>query len=168
MSSFLCANNTVAAHFINKFQAQTVKRAQDVKLRCEAFGDQPLNINWIKDKSPFNPREDPRYESIENFTNHGLTAELVIHSTDRRDSALFTCIASNAYGDDDCNIQLIMQGKNNLGALFSGLLLDLTVRFFFQNHPTRRKMSKSSSLTVVLPKSSFKRPSTETRSFCSI
>jgi Down syndrome cell adhesion protein len=96
---------------VNKFQAETVKRMQDARLRCEAIGDQPLSINWIKDKLPFNPREDPRFELIENFTNQGLSAELIIHGTDRRDSALYTCIASNSYGDDDCNIQLIMQGN---------------------------------------------------------
>ena len=37
---------------------------------------------------------------------------LEINQTDRRDSALFTCIASNLYGKDEYNVQIIVQGKN--------------------------------------------------------
>lgn len=115
----------MAAEFKNKFHAETVKRMQDARLQCDAMGDQPLTINWTKDKLLFNPREDPRYELIENFTNKGLSAELIIHGTDRRDSALFTCTASNAYGVDEYNIQLIMQGKREDGRVAFGSIINL-------------------------------------------
>ena len=36
---------------------------------------------------------------------------LEINQTDRRDSALFSCIASNLYGKDEYNVQIIVQGK---------------------------------------------------------
>lgn len=46
----------------------------------------------------------------ETHTEHSVVSEIVITDTDRRDSALFSCIARNAYGSDDTNIQLILQG----------------------------------------------------------
>lgn len=52
-----------------------------------------------------------RYENATESKSDSLIAKLSVHSVDRRDSALFTCIASNAYGQDDTNIQLIVQGK---------------------------------------------------------
>lgn len=51
-----------------------------------------------------------RYENATELKSDSLIAKLSVHSVDRRDSALFTCIASNAYGQDDTNIQLIVQG----------------------------------------------------------
>lgn len=47
-------------------------------------------------------------------------SEILIRQADRRDSALFSCVASNAYGRDDTNIQLIVQGKAyNVGNIIS-------------------------------------------------
>lgn len=70
----------------------------------------PITITWLKDKLPFSPREDPRYELLESIVAEGIKSEIVIRNADRRDSALFSCVTSNAYGHDDTNIQLIMQG----------------------------------------------------------
>ncbi|CAG2123263.1 unnamed protein product, partial [Medioppia subpectinata] len=62
-----------------------------------------------KDKLTFNPRDDPRYELLEAIVSEGIKSEIVIRNADRRDSALFSCVTTNAYGHDDTNIQLIMQ-----------------------------------------------------------
>lgn len=43
---------------------------------------------------------------------------LHIKSADRSDSALYTCTALNAYGKDEYNIQVILQGMNFLLSLF--------------------------------------------------
>jgi Down syndrome cell adhesion protein len=110
--SLLNARNTVSAHFKSKFRAETVRKGQEANLKCEAEGDRPLTITWFRDKVPFNPRESPngKYDITETQTPTGFTSEIVIRSTDRRDSSLFTCRASNAYGEDETNIQVIMQG----------------------------------------------------------
>lgn len=110
-SFFLVA---VAAHFDSKFRAETVRKGHEARLKCEAIGDRPLTVTWHKDKLPFNPREDPRYELTETIKSEGLISEIVIRNSDRRDSALFTCITSNTFGHDDTNIQLIMQGLYRL------------------------------------------------------
>ncbi|GFQ97265.1 down syndrome cell adhesion molecule-like protein 1 [Trichonephila clavata] len=49
------------------------------------------------------------YELVETILNTGIVSEILIRQADRRDSALFSCIAVNAYGRDDTNIQLIVQ-----------------------------------------------------------
>lgn len=51
-----------------------------------------------------------RYRQTETVFNNGSLSELTIESVDRGDSALFTCNASNTYGKDETNIQLIIQG----------------------------------------------------------
>lgn len=99
----------IAAFFKTKFKAETVQKNSDVRLRCEAFGDKPLAINWTKDKLLFNAKDDVRYELIENLNSESLISELIIQDANRRDSSLFTCIASNAYGEDQTSIQLILQ-----------------------------------------------------------
>jgi len=99
----------VAAHFKTKFKAETVQKGADVRLKCEAFGDSPIQITWTKDKLLFNAKDDVRYELIENLNSESLISELIIQDTNRKDSSLFTCIATNAYGEDQTSIQLILQ-----------------------------------------------------------
>ncbi|XP_054706600.1 cell adhesion molecule DSCAML1-like [Uloborus diversus] len=99
----------VAAHFKSKFKPETVRKGEDARLVCEAIGDRPLQITWLKDKQTFEPQTDLRYELTDTVLGSGTTSELTIRRADRRDSALYTCIAANTFGQDDTNIQLIMQ-----------------------------------------------------------
>ena len=101
----------IPAHFKSKFRAETVRKGQDAMIRCEAEGDRPLTISWTKDKNPLRTKDDLRYESSESPTKDGVASEIIIRNAERRDSALFTCIAGNPYGEDETNIQMIMQGK---------------------------------------------------------
>jgi len=89
---------TVAAHFETKFRAETVRKGHEARLRCEAIGDKPLTITWMKDKMPFNIRDESRYELIETATAEGVSSEIIIKNSDRRDSALFTCVTFNSHG----------------------------------------------------------------------
>ncbi|RWS27846.1 Down syndrome cell adhesion molecule-like protein Dscam2, partial [Leptotrombidium deliense] len=116
----------VAAHFKSKFIAEMVSKGQDVSLKCEATGDVPITITWTKDKQKFSTQttlpgsfvvgvgygshtSDNRYQITETVEQKGVISEIQIKKADRRDSALFTCFAANAYGYDDTNIQLIVQ-----------------------------------------------------------
>lgn len=60
-----------------------------------------------------------RYENSTEGKSESIVAKISVHAVDRRDSALFTCIASNAYGQDDTNIQLIVQGTVATSYFFS-------------------------------------------------
>lgn len=54
--------------------------------------------------------DDSHYDMVETILNDGLKSELLIRNSDRRDGGLYTCLTSNAYGRDDTNLQLIVQG----------------------------------------------------------
>ena len=73
------------------------------------FGDSPITLNWTKDQLLFNAKDDARYELIENLNTESLISELIIQDANRKDSSLFTCVASNGYGEDQTSIQLILQ-----------------------------------------------------------
>ena len=105
-----------------------MKKGQEASLKCEAEGDRPLTITWFRDKVPFNTKDiglnsnNNKYDLTEIVTTTGgSTSEIVIRNTDRRDSALFTCRASNAYGEDETNLQLIMQGMYAFVFVDSGI-----------------------------------------------
>ncbi|RWS27565.1 Down syndrome cell adhesion molecule-like protein Dscam2, partial [Leptotrombidium deliense] len=116
----------VAAHFKSKFTAEMVVKGLNIRLKCEAFGNLPIAITWSKDKQKIDGHAvssgnfaigqgfssvsaDNRYEITETVEQKGVISEIFIKKADRRDSALFTCLASNAYGYDDTNIQLMVQ-----------------------------------------------------------
>lgn len=52
---------------------------------------------------------DQRYSIRGQTLADGMVSELGIERTIRQDTGVFTCSASNAYGHDDMNIQLIVQ-----------------------------------------------------------
>lgn len=52
---------------------------------------------------------DQRYSIREQTLAEGMVSELGIERTIRQDTFIFTCSATNAYGSDDMNIQLIVQ-----------------------------------------------------------
>lgn len=51
-----------------------------------------------------------RYTIREEIQPDGVVSDLSIKRTERSDSAVFTCIATNSFGSDDSNINLIVQG----------------------------------------------------------
>lgn len=56
-------------------------------------------------------QDSSRYEITDKSTDQGLISFLDISKSDRKDSGLFTCFSYNQYGQDDTNIQLIIQEK---------------------------------------------------------
>ena len=55
--------------------------------------------------------DSSRYEITDKLTDQGLISYLDISKSDRKDSGLFTCFSFNQHGQDDTNIQLIIQEK---------------------------------------------------------
>ncbi|XP_067123055.1 cell adhesion molecule Dscam1-like [Centruroides vittatus] len=99
----------VPPRFETKFKSETVKKNEMVKMQCSASGDHPMTIVWNIDKQPLNPTEEPRYSIKDYIDKKRLSSEITIMSAERRDSALFTCLVTNAFGRDDMNIRLIVQ-----------------------------------------------------------
>ncbi|KAF8774513.1 Down syndrome cell adhesion molecule-like [Argiope bruennichi] len=100
----------VPPRFDNKFRSETARKGDVVRLKCESTGDHPMTIVWNIDKQPLTPSEDPRrYDLKELVDKKRMSSEITIKSAERRDSALFTCLVRNAFGQDDMNIRLIVQ-----------------------------------------------------------
>ena len=120
------------AHFKEEFRVETVTKSSQLTVKCEALGDKPLSITWKKDGQPFLPAsssssntnnnnnispQDKRYILTESMTESGLSSIVRVDSADRRDSSLYTCSASNAYGSDEINVQVIVQGTSTFLSL---------------------------------------------------
>ncbi|UYV61717.1 hypothetical protein LAZ67_1006135 [Cordylochernes scorpioides] len=93
-----------SAYFKLKSSSLTLKRGETALLQCEAFGEKPLTITWNKEGEAFSPSLDSRYTLKKENKDSSLLSVLQIKPIDRRDSALFSCLASNQYGQDDSNI----------------------------------------------------------------
>lgn len=81
-------------------------------LQCEAQGEKPIGILWNMNNKRLDPKSDSRYTIREEILANGVLSDLSIKRTERSDSALFTCVATNAFGSDDTSINMIVQGSN--------------------------------------------------------
>uniref|UniRef100_T1KS24 Down syndrome cell adhesion molecule n=1 Tax=Tetranychus urticae TaxID=32264 RepID=T1KS24_TETUR len=106
------------AYFTSKFRSETFTKLEEAKLSCEAYGEKPITIQWRKDDKPiiFEPKRfvQAKYHEQkvilkDHITTEGIISELAILDVDRRDSALYSCHATNGYGKDETRIQLIVR-----------------------------------------------------------
>lgn len=99
-------------HFEIKLRNQTARRGEPAVLQCEAQGEKPIGILWNMNNKRLDPKSDSRYTIREEILANGVLADLSIKRTERSDSALFTCVATNAFGSDDTSINMIVQGSS--------------------------------------------------------
>ncbi|KAF8795950.1 Down syndrome cell adhesion molecule-like [Argiope bruennichi] len=110
LSSVVTLSVNESPRFETKFRTQMVKKGDDVSLTCAVSGDPPLSITWTRDKQPLNLETEPRFQVSQTAMGDSrMKSVLRVTSVGRVDSALYTCLASNMYGQDDTNIQLIVQ-----------------------------------------------------------
>ncbi|KAI9578570.1 hypothetical protein GQX74_009144 [Glossina fuscipes] len=91
----------------------TVRRGDRVTLRCEADGDQPLDISWRGKSNRIDPSFDVRYHIKDSPLSRGVVSELTILQTILSDRGEYSCIASNTYGHDRGIIYLQVQEPPN-------------------------------------------------------
>ncbi|XP_030766966.1 Down syndrome cell adhesion molecule-like protein Dscam2 [Sitophilus oryzae] len=96
-------------HFEVKFRNQTSRRGDPAVLQCEAKGEKPIGILWKINNKRLEPKGDNRYTIREEILPTGVLSDLSIKRTERSDSAIFTCEATNAFGNDETNINMIVQ-----------------------------------------------------------
>ncbi|XP_025832144.1 Down syndrome cell adhesion molecule-like protein Dscam2 isoform X2 [Agrilus planipennis] len=97
------------AHFPYKTKQVQVVKGEQAHLQCSAVGDTPMEIIWRLDGQQITDQVDKRYDIREQILAEGMVSELGIERTIRQDTGTFTCFASNAYGQDEMNVQLIVQ-----------------------------------------------------------
>lgn len=105
-----CNNFLAPPQFEIKLRNQTARRGEPAVLQCEAQGEKPIGILWNMNNKRLDTKSDPRYTIREEILANGVLSDLSIKRTERSDSALFTCVATNAFGSDDTSINMIVQG----------------------------------------------------------
>lgn len=114
----------VPPFFESSFGSQNIKPGEFFEINCEAGGEKPISLSWSKDRVSFNPNQTSRYKLIESNKKDKIVNILKVFSADRSDSALFTCIASNPFGKDEYNIQVILQGRPSVSRSEASFLLE--------------------------------------------
>ncbi|XP_076641621.1 cell adhesion molecule Dscam2 isoform X4 [Halictus rubicundus] len=94
-------------------EQKSVRRGENVRLRCEAEGDAPLDLSWRARDIRVDRNYDVRY-TIDNQTISGrVISELHIIQVNNMDRGDYVCIATNAYGHARATIHLLVQEPPN-------------------------------------------------------
>ncbi|XP_031786534.1 Down syndrome cell adhesion molecule-like protein Dscam2 isoform X10 [Nasonia vitripennis] len=109
LSAVILISVQAPPHFEIKLRNQTARRGEPAVLQCEAQGEKPIGILWNMNNKRLDPKSDSRYTIREEIMGNGVLSDLSIKRTERSDSALFTCVATNAFGSDDTSINMIVQ-----------------------------------------------------------
>ncbi|XP_069678028.1 cell adhesion molecule Dscam1 isoform X19 [Periplaneta americana] len=109
LSAVILISVQAPPHFEIKLRNQTSRRGEPTVLQCEARGEKPIGILWNMNDKRLDPKSDNRYTIREEILPNGVLSDLSIKRTERGDSALFTCVATNAFGSDDTSINMIVQ-----------------------------------------------------------
>ncbi|CAH4030501.1 unnamed protein product [Pieris brassicae] len=110
LSKLIFLKVNAPARFPMKSKTVQVTAGEAAHLQCAASGDAPLELTW---RSPHHHtiahHLDQRYTIREQVLDDGLVSELSILQTYRQDTGALTCRASNAYGQDEMLIHLVVQ-----------------------------------------------------------
>ncbi|XP_049948087.1 Down syndrome cell adhesion molecule-like protein 1 [Schistocerca serialis cubense] len=98
----------VPARFSSEFRNVTAKKDSTAILDCVAEGDKPLKVQWIQANRLVQPNH-VKLDIKEEHLDFGLRSKMTIKHVQRDDSATFGCLASNQYGSDRMEFQLIVQ-----------------------------------------------------------
>ncbi|XP_046417331.1 Down syndrome cell adhesion molecule-like protein Dscam2 isoform X12 [Neodiprion virginianus] len=109
LSAVILISVQAPPQFEIKLRNQTARRGEPAVLQCEAQGEKPIGILWNMNNKRLDPKSDARYTIREEILANGVLSDLSIKRTERTDSALFTCVATNAFGSDDTSINMIVQ-----------------------------------------------------------
>ncbi|XP_024939105.1 Down syndrome cell adhesion molecule-like protein Dscam2 isoform X42 [Cephus cinctus] len=109
LSAVILISVQAPPHFEIKLRNQTARRGEPAVLQCEAQGEKPIGILWNMNNKRLDTKSDSRYTIREEILANGVLSDLSIKRTERSDSALFTCVATNAFGSDDTSINMIVQ-----------------------------------------------------------
>ncbi|XP_074598479.1 cell adhesion molecule DSCAM-like [Brevipalpus obovatus] len=121
MSKIIKLDIFVNAHFSSHHEEKRVVINHSVTLECNASGEEPLELVWIREgrKLASNTDAGPdrresnlfqhRYIISEEHQNMMLNSRLTIEVARPQDSALFICRTSNPFGSDEKKIFLIVQ-----------------------------------------------------------
>lgn len=98
----LLAHQAVCAHQQQAHLITSYARKQSlIQLKCDAQGEEPITIEWFKNKLRLNVNElDPRYSIHYKAAKNELKSQLVIKNLQRSDSSIYECLAKNKAGKE--------------------------------------------------------------------
>lgn len=101
----------VPAHFTTRSKQVYIAKGKQVHLQCNIIGDVPIDVKWKIQMTQqyIDESTDARYSIREQTLDDGMVSELGISHTYRQDSGTYICMASNAFGQDELVIQLVVQ-----------------------------------------------------------
>ncbi|KAJ8918532.1 hypothetical protein NQ315_013036, partial [Exocentrus adspersus] len=109
LSAVILISVQAPPQFEVKYRNQTSRRGEPAVLQCEAKGEKPIGILWNINNKRLEPKGDNRYTIREEILPNGVLSDLSIRRTERTDSAIFTCVATNAFGSSwDKNAERVL------------------------------------------------------------
>ncbi|XP_025202792.1 Down syndrome cell adhesion molecule-like protein Dscam2 isoform X43 [Melanaphis sacchari] len=109
LSAVITISVQAPPHFEIKSRNQTSEKGQPAVLECMAKGEKPIGIVWNMNNKRLDAKEEERYTIREEILTDGVKSDLSIKRSERIDTAVFTCVATNSFGSDDSSVQLIVQ-----------------------------------------------------------
>ncbi|KAL4135375.1 hypothetical protein QTP88_006989 [Uroleucon formosanum] len=98
-------------------------------MACEATGDQPIHISWIKGSVQLNYKSaNLRYNVEEMYTDTSVKSKLIISKVSATDSGRYVCVAENSLGKHEAAMELEIKGISHT-KIFS----DLSQHYFLIN-----------------------------------
>ena len=91
-----------------KYSVQNARKGESASIRCRSIGDEPLSIQWYRDKQLIDSKQVSRYDHHETRTDQGLSSEMTIRSTERADNAVYACVVHNEYGEQERSVKLMV------------------------------------------------------------
>lgn len=117
-----------------EFQSKnvTIRRGESVTIDCTVIGDIPIEVQWMHNSDRLD-LSNHRLSIGEIKTDNGLKSQLSVANSDRQDSGVYRCTASNAYGRSEHLIYLAVQGKR-IGSSSSRRILRLLPAELVDHH----------------------------------
>lgn len=104
-----------APNFVQNFEVIRVKEGERALLVCDVSGDEPIKIVWSREgkvlSNSFSSASKHVTEESTGGDGMSRTGKLFVDSVRVSDSSLYICTASNPYGKDQKNVQLVIQGE---------------------------------------------------------
>ncbi|GBN27907.1 Down syndrome cell adhesion molecule [Araneus ventricosus] len=110
LSKIITLKVLVPPRFKNPYQSRIVTEGRNISVACSAVGEPPIIIQWMKNKTILNDKNNSWYSIIETSAKMQTQSEFHASNVSRNDTGIYTCTATNNIGADEAVIKLIVQG----------------------------------------------------------
>ncbi|GAB6024302.1 hypothetical protein CHUAL_008994 [Chamberlinius hualienensis] len=98
----------VPAYLEDRLRNESAVKGKSALISCSAKGDEPIRLRWKVNDRPINSNNSNN-SRVGVVATKQMTSELRISTVEQRDTAVYQCEASNAYGHDTAKIYLLVK-----------------------------------------------------------